>query len=202
FFVYYEIRKRMVSSRNASVALSEMIERTTSLTKALGRNVSMTIASGSSVSTKGSDAPLCASGAKKGICNGMQGTSHNACMTMGGNDGCEGLPTGELATLVSPSLADSIRGRASWSWLPFVAWFSALLFFTVLTALLVHRCLRSRRLSGEEYEELMDVQGSAAVAVDGNNAPTRTDGNASRQRFLESRRAAAQRSYGTASPTN
>ncbi|EAN93002.1 hypothetical protein C3747_329g11 [Trypanosoma cruzi] len=192
----------MVSSRNASVSLSGMIERTASLTKALGRNVSMAIVSGSSVAKEGPDAPLCGSGAKKGMCIGRQGASHNECVVMRGHDGCEGLQTGELSPLVPTSFTDPIRGRTNWSWLPFVAWFSALLFFTVLTALLVNRCLRSRRLSGEEYEELLDVHGSAAVPVDGNTASTRTDGNASRQRFLESRRAAAQRSYGTASPTN
>ncbi|KAH9586099.1 hypothetical protein LSM04_000848 [Trypanosoma melophagium] len=121
--------------------------------------------------------------------------------------------TATPSLLVTPSSSSyysySHHFFLSSTWWPFTAWLLVLLCLTLLTAFLVYRFLTARRPTHGEYEELRDVDAPVAVKFNqsdkktmnnnnNNNSNKMTGGNASRQRFLESRRAAAQRSYGTA----
>ncbi|ORC89760.1 uncharacterized protein TM35_000112940 [Trypanosoma theileri] len=149
-------------------------------------------------------------------CKGMKphshSHSHKTCPFLQINK------SGETNTTVlftsSPSLLSSSSSSHNFfhnsTWLPFTAWLMALLFITVAMAFLVYRFLLARSPTHGEYEELYNVDPPVAVKFqknDGNagnnnnnnnNSQNSKGGNASRQRFLESRRAAAQKSYGTA----
>ncbi|RNF26852.1 uncharacterized protein Tco025E_00934 [Trypanosoma conorhini] len=192
----------MMSSTAAppSVSLPKVVEHALSSSKTVVRNVSRAILNSSSAN-EGPGPHMGTPAAKRRMCGGMIGAPRREHTPMHGFNGCEGMQGEESNGVQAAALSGSPRSAQLPSWTPFAAWLIALLLFSVLAAAMTYRFLRSRRLSREEYEELVDAGGSATAAVDDTRGKTRLDGNASRQRFLQSRRAAAQKSYGTETPT-
>ncbi|RNF11611.1 hypothetical protein TraAM80_00803 [Trypanosoma rangeli] len=184
----------------SSVSLPKMVERTLSLAKTVGRNVSRAAAN-SSIVNDGRRAHMSTWGARRQMCDGMHGEPSGESTTMQGFNECQAVQGKEFNGLLSPPLSGSLRGGHLRSWTPFAAWFVGLLLFSVLAAALTYRFLRSRRSWRDDYEELVEEGGLETAEMGDTRASSRPDGNASRQRFLQSRRAAAQKSYDTETPT-
>ncbi|ESL09580.1 hypothetical protein TRSC58_02697 [Trypanosoma rangeli SC58] len=140
-------------------------------------------------------------GARRPMSDTMHGEPSGEIAPMQGFNGCQAVKGEECNGVLSPPLSKSLRGGYLPSWAPFAAWFVGLLLFSVLAAALTYRFLRSRRSWRDEYEELVEVGSPATAEMRDTRASNRPDGNASRQRFLQSRRAAAQKSYDTETPT-
>ncbi|KEG14488.1 hypothetical protein DQ04_00441130 [Trypanosoma grayi] len=183
------------STENISTSLSTSGGVTASLSRVVERTVSMTIALTNS-SEDETTRPMHAGYKDGSSCKGLHGKARKECVAALKPDVNKTLREGTRTALAGLFGQDGPP-----SWLPFAAWFTGLLLISLVTALMVCLYLRSKRPSRGEYAEIPDETDMVAVAVDNAPAAASSEGNLSRQRFLESRRAAAQKSYGTESAT-